>query len=56
MKGDDTMIDTKINLCDTCVFEIPTCDGCGENHYGIEFGDGFGNDNIIKCPVYIKCK
>ena len=40
--------DTKINLCDTCIWQIPECEGCGSDE--IEFGDGFGNDNVISCP------
>lgn len=35
------------NLCDTCVFCFPICDGTPE------FGDGIGSDNVIKCDAYI---
>lgn len=42
-------IDTKVNLCDTCNLqsEFPTC-----MEDNILFGDGRGNDNIIKCDNY----
>lgn len=40
-------IDTKINLCDSCIYSIPECE-LGE----IKYGDGFGNDNIIECSQY----
>ena len=39
--------DTKVNLCDTCVKEYPVCDSPN-----VEFGDGVGLDNIIKCAIY----
>jgi hypothetical protein len=38
---------TKINLCDTCVYSIPEC-----RAKEIEFGDGLGNDNVIECDCY----
>uniref|UniRef100_A0A6M3KLS2 Uncharacterized protein n=1 Tax=viral metagenome TaxID=1070528 RepID=A0A6M3KLS2_9ZZZZ len=42
-------VDTKINLCDTCTLrnDYPMC--CSPD---IIFGDGVGNDNIIKCGKY----
>ena len=42
---------SKINLCDTCEAGgySPECGG-----EAIEFGDGFGNDNIIACDGYVK--
>ena len=41
--------DTKINLCDTCSnrCNFPLC-----MPQELEFGDGIGNDNIIKCERY----
>jgi len=43
-------IDTKINLCDTCNLydQFPACTALLA-----EFGDGRGNDNIIKCDNYV---
>lgn len=38
--------DTKINLCDTCVCTFGDCDG------EPEFGNGIGNDNVIKCDSH----
>jgi hypothetical protein len=38
---------TKINLCATCLNEFPTC-----QPDRIEFSDGIGNDNVIKCSSY----
>jgi len=38
---------TKIHLCDTCKYVFPEC-----NPEKIEFGDGFGNDNVIECSQY----
>ena len=40
-------IDTKINLCDNCLYTIPKC-----KPSGIEFGDGVGGDNVIKCDKF----
>jgi len=39
-------IDTKINLCDTCSLEFATCKS------KMVFGNGYGNDNVIKCDGY----
>jgi hypothetical protein len=36
------------NLCDTCGACFADCDAVE-----IEFGEGFGNDNVIKCDAYI---
>ena len=40
---------SKINLCEDCITrkEFPLC----MEKY-VEFGDGVGNDNIIKCDNY----
>jgi len=43
---------TKIDLCETCVFEVPTCTAFNAIPSEIEFGNGKGNDNIIKCEGY----
>lgn len=43
------MKDTKINLCDTCKFEVPTCSAI---YPDIQFGNGWGNDNVIECKRY----
>ena len=37
--------DTKVNLCDTCSFVLPTCDSSG-----VLFAEG--TDIIVKCPTY----
>lgn len=36
------------NLCDTCVSCFGECTG------DYEFGDGVGNDNVIKCDTYFE--
>ena len=36
------------NLCDTCGSCIADCGG------DPEFGDGIGNDNVIKCDAYFE--
>lgn len=43
------MVDTKKNLCDTCInsVDMPMC-----TSEDIKFGDGYGNDNIIECNNY----
>jgi hypothetical protein len=40
-----------VHLCDTCKNRgnIPQC-----FNDDLEFGNGLGNDNIIKCKYYIK--
>jgi hypothetical protein len=45
-------IDSKTDLCSTCIYEVPTCEGFQGTD--LEFGDGVGNDNIIKCDFYEK--
>ena len=44
-------MNNKINLCNTCKLCFADCKA--EN---VEFGDGIGNDNVIKCETYIKEK
>jgi len=39
-------VDTKINLCDTCVHTFAECDS------NPKFGDGIGNDNVYECDKY----
>ncbi len=39
---------SKVNLCDYCQREYPACDS-----QDVEYGDGLGNDNIIKCGIYL---
>lgn len=43
-------VNTKINLCDTCKKSgaFPEC----HEKDDVAFGDGTGNDNIIKCKKY----
>lgn len=41
-------IDTKINLCDTCV-HYPDYPYCSDDAV---FGDGVGNDNVCQCNKY----
>jgi len=45
-------LNTKINLCDTCQNrpEFPEC--LPVDNDGVQYGDGIGNDNIIKCDSY----
>lgn len=38
------LLDTKVNLCDTCNLEFATC-----NVKDYVPGDGLGNDNVIEC-------
>ena len=40
------MVNTKINLCETCKNNFATCKS---NPY---FGNGKGNDNVIQCLKY----
>ena len=37
----------ELNLCDLCKNEFSTC-----KPVNIIFGNGFGNDNVIKCDSY----
>jgi hypothetical protein len=39
----------KVHLCNTCAKEYPVCDG-----NITEFGNGKGNDNVVKCSGYKK--
>ena len=39
--------DKEENMCETCLNCFATC-----NPTVCEFGDGFGNDNVIKCSEY----
>ena len=43
--------DKKINLCDTCKFEIPSCKATEEG-VDFKFGHGLGNDNVYECKIY----
>jgi len=40
-------LEGQLNLCDACKFHIATCD----SSY-ILFGNGRGEDNIVKCTSY----
>ena len=42
--------DNKVNLCDSCRLDYPTCP---PNDKDIAFGDGRGNDNVCMCSGYI---
>jgi hypothetical protein len=42
-------IEARLHLCDSCTKLYPECDATAD---GIEFGCGFGNDNIIGCTAY----
>jgi len=46
-QGEQLKVDSKIHLCDTCSLEFPTC-----TPVDVEYGDGTGNDNVIKCGAY----
>ena len=37
----------ELHLCDNCENEFATC-----HPKEIEFGNGFGNDNVIKCLAF----
>ena len=41
------MPDTKAHLCDTCHFDVATCEAVG-----VQYGDGKGNDNVIACDTF----
>lgn len=43
------MKETKIHLCDSCKKTFPECEPVES-----EFGDGYGNDNVIECSGYEK--
>jgi hypothetical protein len=40
--------DSKSNLCEKCMFDVPTC-----GSQNIKFGDGVGNDNVIECSNFL---
>lgn len=42
-------IDTKRNLCDSCIHDYPNCPAVGGE---VVYGDGTGYDNICKCKKY----
>lgn len=42
-------MDRLINLCDTCANSLPEC---SPDQDEMEYGDGPGLDNVIKCPDY----
>ena len=42
-------VDTKINLCDTCIQKQPVCI---HDYEKTRYGDGIGNDNVIECNGY----
>jgi len=46
---EEPMKDTKIHLCNTCKSKIPTCNAIYED---IEYGNGWGNDNVMGCKCY----
>jgi len=39
-----------VHLCDSCMKEVPSCDG-----FAIEYGGGVGKDNITACGGYVPC-
>jgi hypothetical protein len=41
------LTDTKINLCDTCRNEFPTCEA-----KNVDFGNGKGDDNVYRCDSH----
>lgn len=47
------MEDKKINLCLICWYNYPDCPA---DQRDIEFGNGYGNDNICKCQKYVDQK
>ena len=40
----------KVNLCDSCRLDYPTCPTTVQD---VAFGNGKGNDNVCMCPNYI---
>ena len=40
-----------LNLFRTCKFRLPTC-MTGTDDSVVEYGNGIGNDNIVKCKIY----
>lgn len=51
IEAEGEVIDTKKHLCDSCKKTYPSCD-C----YYIEFGNGQGNDNIIRCDAFVEAR
>lgn len=47
-RTEDAIDSSKINLCDSCSFHFTTC-----LNTDIKFGNGIGNDNVIKCDGYV---
>ena len=45
------MKDKTINLCDTCKFEISSCEA-SEEGVDFKFGHGLGDDNVYECNIY----
>jgi len=45
------IIDTKINLCNFCIFCPAECLAKEED---VKYGDGYGLDNIYKCKTYVE--
>ena len=44
-------LDTKINLCDSCLFHPYDCSA---KESDVKYGDGIGLDNVYSCTVYTK--
>ena len=44
------VIDNKINLCDDCTNEIPTC--TGNPIFGCDTGGLSTDDNVVACNKY----
>ncbi len=38
-----------IHLCNSCVYDYPECPSTPDD---MEFGNGFGMDNVISCKRY----
>lgn len=47
VKAIEEIVMKTVNLCDTCTKEVPTCNG-----KVIQWGNGFGKDNIVRCQTY----
>jgi len=44
-------IDTKINLCDNCIFHPYECLAKEED---VKYGDGIGLDNVYECKTFVR--
>ena len=44
-----TILNNKVNLCDSCEQTIPNCDAASDD---MIFGDGVGYDNVCACSKY----